>query len=101
MFWHVVLLKMKRVDPVFFEKFRDYELRILQSSDDVKYYHLARNEAASSKGYEFALYSLFASRAAFEEYDRSELHQSLKTYIQPFVEDLIVVDWNQEADITT
>ena len=97
MFHHTVLLCLeKTADTEFLARMRKFEAAVRSSCKGVVRYHLVRNEAATRKEFEHALFSAFESYSSFVEYDRSALHDEIKAFLRPYIKDLVVADGSDE-----
>lgn len=98
MFHHTVLLRLAPdADADFFARFARYEAAVREGCAGALVYRLLPNVAPSGKGFTHALFSAFASPAAFADYDRSPLHIEIKTFLGPYVLELVVADGDDGA----
>jgi heme-degrading monooxygenase HmoA len=98
MFHHTVLLRLAPdADADFLARFARHEAALRERVPGTLLYRLLPNDAPSGKGYTHALFSAFASRAAFDDYDRSALHAEIKAFLGPYVLDLVVADGDDGA----
>lgn len=93
MYHHTVLLHLdKGFDPTTEAAFKELAREVLAELEGVLAYGLRVNEATSRDRYGHVLFSAFANRTAFQDYDRSELHGRIKALLAPHLVSLVVAD---------
>ena len=86
-------------DATFIARFARFEAAVLEGCAGTVAYRLLPNEAPSARGFTHALFSTFASPAAFVDYDRSALHAEIKAFLGPYVRELVVADGDDGASL--
>jgi len=97
MFHHVVMMRFTAAaDAAFHERVQDYVRRIRREVPDVLAYHAGRNLADRAKGFDWAVLGTFTTSAAHDAYQVSPVHQEMKTFMAPFIADIVVCDMSVE-----
>lgn len=92
MFYHVVLMRLERVDAAFHARVEQYAGVIRRDLSGIVSYRYGRNLAGRGKGYDWAVIGVFASAADHDAYQLSRAHQELKAYMTPHIADMVVCD---------
>lgn len=93
MFIHAVLLRFQpTADDAFHLEMLRHCARIVKECDGLFELYFGRNEASRSGGFDHTVIGRFSTSAAHDAYQVSEAHQSMKAYMTPYIEKLVVVD---------
>lgn len=92
MYQHIVLLRLIGIDADFHARIANYVQRMPVELLYVRSYAFCANEASRSAGYDWAVLSSFDSSEDHDRYQISDIHQEMKAYMTPFIEDLVVFD---------
>lgn len=93
MYHHTVLLQFgPGFDGAAQAAFEALARDVIGAVQGVLAYRLTANEAPSRGPYRHVLFSAFVDRAAFDGYDRSELHGRIKAVLAPYLVSLVVGD---------
>ena len=94
MFYHIVMMRLgAAADAAFHREVEAFCGRFRREAEGVVSYNYGRNLADRAKGYDWAVIGQFASSAAHDAYQVSPLHQEMKAYMMPLIEDLVVCDF--------
>lgn len=91
-FYHVVMMRLKGADDAFHARVDDYVRRVRAELPYVRDYRYGRNVAGRARGYDWAVVATFDTSADHDRYQVSPVHQDMKAYMTPFIEDLVVCD---------
>ena len=93
MFIHTVLMRLSaQADAAFHHQVQLYCQRIRAECPGLHSYWYGRNEADRHGGFEYAVVALFASSADHDAYQVSAAHQAMKTYMRPYIVELLALD---------
>lgn len=94
MFYHVVMMKLsKDADAAFHAKVEEFAEEIRRTAKGLIAYNYGRNVADRGKGYDWAVVGAFQSSADHDAYQVSDVHQRMKAFMMPVIEDLVVCDF--------
>ncbi|MBZ0124477.1 MAG: Dabb family protein [Roseovarius sp.] len=92
MFHHVVLMRLSGIDAEFHSRVAAYAERVRSELPNVRSYAFVPNSSARSAGYDWAVLSAFDTVEDHDRYQDSAVHREMKTYMTPFIDDLIACD---------
>lgn len=93
MFYHVVMMRFSAgADAAFHRRVEEFAERVRRECAGLLHYDYGRNVAERGKGYERVVLSVFESSPAHDAYQVSPVHQEMKAFMLPFIEDLVVCD---------
>lgn len=94
MFFHVVMMRLTPdADAAVHARIADFVRRVRRELDYVQAYHFGRNVADRGKGYDWAVIGTFASSADHDRYQVSPVHQEMKAFMTPYIDDIVVCDF--------
>ncbi|MEZ5741496.1 MAG: Dabb family protein [Burkholderiaceae bacterium] len=97
MFHHVVLMTFSTdADQNFFDKVESYCERVRASMPQCRHYVFRKNLASRSDGLTHGILSTFTTSADHDDYQVSALHQEMKSYMEGFIERIVVCDIDEE-----
>lgn len=95
---HIVIFKFKVGTTV--EQIQNLKDEILKQQDSIPgilEISFGEDFTSRSKGFTHAEVAVFRNRKSLEDFNKSEYHKNLiATYIKPFIEDILVLDYQQE-----
>jgi hypothetical protein len=86
----------EEADPRFFRRVDEYVDRVKNQLPYVRGYHLMRNVASRSAGFEWVIVSTFDNSAAHDEYQVSTVHQEMKAFMGPYITEIVACDGSVE-----
>lgn len=90
---HMVLFKFEEALPADFEdKIQHHCEQIRQHCDGVLLFDLKKNFSDRSRGFNYALTSLFQDVESLDNYQPHPVHQELKNYLDNFPGERLVYD---------
>jgi hypothetical protein len=98
MFHHTVLMQLSDADEAFFSRVAEFCQRIVDELPFVRAYHFGRNVASRGRHFEWAVISVFDSSEDHDRYQVSPAHQAMKAFMDRHIADLIVCDFDTEAE---
>lgn len=96
MFHHTVLMQLTGTDADFLAQVADYESRILAELDYVRAYHFGSNLASRARHFQWVVISMFDNAADHDRYQVSTIHQQMKAFMAPHIEDIVVCDFDSD-----
>ena len=93
MFCHIVMMRLSnKAGPEFHAQVEAFAGRVRRESAGLIHYDYGVNVAGRGKGYDRVVLSIFESSAAHDAYQVSPVHQEMKAFMTPYIEDLVVCD---------
>jgi len=92
MFYHVVLLNLKGLDPASLTNLHGFASRMRVELPFVREFHFGVNKATRSAQYGWTVVASFDNENDHERYQVSDVHQQMKAFLTPFIEDIVVAD---------
>ena len=93
MFYHIVMMRLNdKAGPEFHAQVEALAGHVRRECSALIHYDYGINVAARGKGYEHVVLSIFESSAAHDAYQVSPVHQEMKAFMTPYIEDLVVCD---------
>lgn len=92
MFYHVVLLDLKDLDPASLSTLNGFAKRMTEELPFVREFHFGPNQASRAGRYGWTVVATFDSEPDHERYQVSEVHQQMKAFLTPFIADIVVAD---------
>lgn len=100
MFLHVVMMAFNdKADAEFFRRVDEYADRIRRECRAVLIYDFGTNQADRSDGLDYAVVAGFESSEAHDQYQISDAHVAMKTYMGPFIDRIVVFDGKVTAGV--
>lgn len=96
MFHHTVLMQLTGTDAEFLTKVAEYESRILAELDYVRAYHFGSNLASRARHFQWVVIAMFDNAADHDRYQVSAVHQQMKAFMAPHIEDIVVCDFDSD-----
>ncbi len=92
MFHHVVLLNLKGLGPDSLSSLKGFASRMRDELPYVREFYFGVNKASRAGKYGWTVVATFDSEGDHERYQVSDVHQEMKTFLGPFIEDIVVAD---------
>ena len=92
MFHHVVLLNLKGLDPASLSELHGFASRMRDVLPYVREFYFGINKASRAAQYGWTVVATFDNEDDHERYQISDLHQEMKAFLTPFIEDIVVAD---------
>lgn len=92
MFYHAVLMNLRRVDAAFLARVQGYAERIRGELKYVRDYRFGPNVAARARHYGWCVLAAFDDAADHERYQVSVAHKEMKAFMAPHIAAIVVCD---------
>lgn len=92
MFYHVVLLNLKGLEASSLARLHDFASRMRSELPYVREFYFGVNKASRRAQYGWTVVATFDNEQDHERYQVSEVHQEMKAFLAPFIEDIVVTD---------
>ena len=93
MFYHIAMMRLSgKAGTEFHAQVEAFAGRVRRESAGLVDYGYGVNVAGRGKGYDHVVLSIFESSAAHDNYQVSPVHQAMKSFMAPYIEDLVVCD---------
>lgn len=92
MFYHVVLLNLKGLDPTSLASLHGFASRMRDELPFVQEFYFGVNKASRAAQYGWTVIATFDDEKDHECYQVSDVHQQMKAFLTPFIEDIVVAD---------
>jgi hypothetical protein len=92
MFYHVVLLNLKGLDPTALASLHGFASRMRDELPFLREFHFGVNKATRAAQYGWTVVATFDDEKDHERYQVSDVHLQMKAFLTPFIEDIVVAD---------
>ncbi|HMO45932.1 MAG TPA: Dabb family protein [Rubrivivax sp.] len=92
MFFHTVLMRLADPDAAFVARVEAYAARVRAELPYVRTYHFGSNLASRSSEYRWLVVAAFDRAEDHERYQLSRVHQEMKAFMAPRIEQLVAGD---------